>query len=705
MESNSTSLKIFINWVDTYTGYNLSRHLYNSRNPDANVVSDIEPDADVTDEFLRRSIKFEIYGTVKSTNTTKSMGHIYKVLNRFNQMELIECFNSCDVVIFDISDDPEQIDEAKFALHGKNADIRPSEEEEEIDVSVVVLPFTEDDYRRRKPHPNYKRHWLFEKDVIRIGRFKPEALKTYVISSGLKYGMGEDILFHYFKTAWMNASFLPCIGNGKNKIPLIYITDLALLLQNLIEKNGTSPMYILAVDGQTTHLDSIVKAISEKLTTGAMRRISLENALLINGLKSRHLDYLTCDLLMESTIMTYLSFEGGLLPHISKVIQEFKETHGLEPIRIFIHGPPGAGQKQISENIASYYKVHPLFVKDVIQEKILKLKKIAVSESDLLKNVNLEEEAEEEEEENEVEDESTAGDESDEDEAVVSLRILQAQEYLKSLKESLEKNNGELEDKLILNIVQEKLASKPCQNQGFALYGYPETSFQAKDLFTNLTEIEEVFGLGVVIMPELVVNLDAPDSFLKEKLILLPEVELVEQYGSEEALFHKLSEFRRLNTSDDSILSFFDEQETRIEIIDISTVESNKVILDRVKRLLGSPRNFGLSPEETEKQLRMKAEQTLKDQIAAKLNAEEEERQESHRKLAEVRIQEEQMLEAQSLPMRNYLMQHVLPVLSHGLLECVKIRPQDPINFLAEYLFKFTPVEFPTPSTNKHVDS
>lgn len=32
------------------------------------------------------------------------------------------------------------------------------------------IPFTEDDYRRRKPHPNFKEHISAEKTVIKMGK-------------------------------------------------------------------------------------------------------------------------------------------------------------------------------------------------------------------------------------------------------------------------------------------------------------------------------------------------------------------------------------------------------------------------------------------------------------------------------------------------------------------------------------------------------
>ncbi|CAF4778511.1 unnamed protein product [Pieris macdunnoughi] len=53
--------------------------------------------------------------------------------------------------------------------------------------------------------------------------------------------------------------------------------------------------------------------------------------------------------------------------------------------------------------------------------------------------------------------------------------------------------------------------------------------------------------------------------------------------------------------------------------------------------------------------------------------------------------EEEAALAAASEPMRNYLINHIFPTLTPALLEVAKLRPDDPIDFLAEYLFKLNP--------------
>lgn len=59
--------------------------------------------------------------------------------------------------------------------------------------------------------------------------------------------------------------------------------------------------------------------------------------------------------------------------------------------------------------------------------------------------------------------------------------------------------------------------------------------------------------------------------------------------------------------------------------------------------------------------------------------------------LEEAQMQEEKMLAVQCEPLREYLIQYVFPILAEGLIEVARIKPNDPVDFLAEYLFKMNP--------------
>lgn len=50
--------------------------------------------------------------------------------------------------------------------------------------------------------------------------------------------------------------------------------------------------------------------------------------------------------------------------------------------------------------------------------------------------------------------------------------------------------------------------------------------------------------------------------------------------------------------------------------------------------------------------------------------------------LVDVACQELELLEAHALPLRSYLMRIVIPPLSEALLDCSKIKPEDPVDYL-----------------------
>jgi adenylate kinase family enzyme len=45
---------------------------------------------------------------------------------------------------------------------------------------------------------------------------------------------------------------------------------------------------------------------------------------------------------------------------------------------------------------------------------------------------------------------------------------------------------GRLENQYIIRFFKQRLLSKPCQNQGFILDGFPKTEDQAKELFARM---------------------------------------------------------------------------------------------------------------------------------------------------------------------------------------------------------------------------
>jgi len=165
-----------------------------------------------------------------------------------------------------------------------------------------------------------------------------------------------------------------------------------------------------------------------------------------------------------------------------------------------------------------------------------------------------------------------------------------------------------------------------------------------------------------------------------------------------------LAAYREANLEYDSCLqSYLDEQEIIYFPVDIvpDTSPSMQGTVTYICSLLGKPRNYGITREE-EEALRnaQQLEQTMYDlkereELALLETRELEERrkniQDWMEKLAKVKKEEFQREESALIPLRMYLMAHIVPTLTKGLIDVTRARPDDPIDFLAEFLFQNNP--------------
>jgi len=84
-----------------------------------------------------------------------------------------------------------------------------------------------------------------------------------------------------------------------------------------------------------------------------------------------------------------------------------------------------------------------------------------------------------------------------------------------------------------------------------------------------LEEDEEAGELAYdrLIMPKLIVALEASDDFLRERVINLPEIVVVGTHNTDEAFTRRLTDYRTINTDEDTVLNYFDELEFHPERI------------------------------------------------------------------------------------------------------------------------------------------
>ncbi|XP_068874317.1 adenylate kinase 7 isoform X5 [Aphelocoma coerulescens] len=584
--------RVFLNHLDSYCGRSIGQYLSScvvgatlgspeEEEEDEN-GSDVEVPTTSNEEI------YEIVGTLSKPGSTnpRFAKETYVVSSR---EALLSHLLECEIVVYNITEDVHQIEEATWAASALHKKIETfAKQKLFILVSTIMTwgntkppdpenpetPLSDEDFRKRKSHPSFMDYINAEKHIAKLGKTNKEKFSTYVVASGHQYGAEEGLFHYFFKMCWLGETpAIPVFGDGNNIIPTIHICDLAAVLQNVADHRPEF-QYILAVDTSMHTLEELVK---EKIVA--------------------------------------------------------KEPDNVRA--------DGEGEDDVEEE-----------------------------------GENIEE----------------------------------AKELLDGIKENMKQNKGRLGDEYLIKVMTDKLMSMPCRNQGYVLDGFPETYAQAMELFKvedDEEEEEETKGkmpkFNKIIIPEFIFSLTASDEFLINRIINLPESVVAGTRYTEDQFLQSLKLFRKLNTDDTTVLNYFDELEIHPQFIDVAVYEDseNRLTVPKIIQKIGEPRNYGLTDEEKEVLERQAAEERLVKEAQEKAEQERKEAEERaermarweewNKQLEEVKRQEQELVEAQSIPLRNYLMKNVMPTLMQGINECCRIRPDDPVNFLAEYLFKNSP--------------
>ena len=614
-----------------------------------------------------------------------------EIIRSDDLLALKKALLSSDVIVYDLSSSPREATSALKVLLKYDYAENPEDETEKVLIGVSSLlswagnsvPLPTDGtegstpldmpvlsaavLEDRKPHPNYKAQVTVENLIINKGNIKKDKLKTYVIWPGVLYGCGEGVLHSLFKCSWTGShKQLPVYGNGKNKIPMIHISDLAGVVLSIAQKRPELTTFVAVDQAETTLLD-VITAISTVLQEGEVRHCSQDEYLAFTTEQNEshlHTIYLKLNLKMQFARGEAIGYgpEGeawqyktGLVDKIGKVVDEYRFWRGLQPMRVLFFGPPASGWVMTAEG-------RLILSQDFADEYQVKLIKP-----------------------NEV---------AEEYKQMVSLELGQ------KLREAMEAG-GTAPPELVREAVQRKLQTPACRNQGWVLDGYPATRAEAELLF----DVDRVPVEGEppaedeppptqdpptkpVPVPETVFSLSASKEFLQKRIAALTEEEATAMGQTADEFEAAYEEFEKENPTDEAglvggVVALLRDSKAKgcLRIVDIQLENELSFVQDQLRLSVGEPRNYDPNQARREREAAAKARAEQREREAEKKREAEESAGRAEReakakadkeKLARLQAEERESLHLRSQPMRKYLMENVLPTLTKGLQEVVR---------------------------------
>ncbi|KAG2521365.1 hypothetical protein BBO99_00006620 [Phytophthora kernoviae] len=241
-----------------------------------------------------------------------------------------------------------------------------------------------------------------------------------------------------------------------------------------------------------------------------------------------------------------------------------------------------------------------------------------------------------------------------------------------------------------------------------------ETASPAVDVEAMLSRLKPQRHVQI---PNRVIVLQAPREMLEIRAQALSESEAELSDNTQDAFARRFDDFE---ASIEALETFFENPRSHtkatqpktdatdgIEVLELS-MKNEHAYCDEttfaapIQRYMEqgghAPRNFHPTRSELREQLRIAENQAREAEVrAAQCTREQDALDEAAQqaKLAKERArlellqrEEAELLETRAKPLRTYLMDTVLPALTEGMLEVVKVQPTDPIDYLAEFLFR-----------------
>jgi len=292
----------------------------------------------------------------------------------------------------------------------------------------------------------------------------------------------------------------------------------------------------------------------------------------------------------------------GMRMKIRMLETEFNSFRGLKPVKIFITGPPASGKTYYADQLAKYYNIPRVAVKELVDE-VFRLAAI---------------------------DEETAGEDKLTNDCRTKLEELKAnmEEAINEKRADMEEpedgwpeiviTNAEISvpDELLWEVLRLKLGENDCRNRGYILDSFPRRYRGARHAFLmkppkegedEEEEEEEELEEGQepnfdkhvkndAIFPGSIIVLEGADECLIDRVRELPEDSIVGTHYNETDMRRRIKEYRVANNStvaEPAVQDFFREQGIKFFREDILTrakdsFNSFKIYIERNEK----PFNF-----------------------------------------------------------------------------------------------------------------
>ena len=506
---------------------------------------------------------------------------------------------------------------------------REGEEEEEEEDAEPEQPIVEDEYLTRVPLDIVKDQYRMECRALQLND-ELERLKVYIFGVGLLYGLGEHILFPFFRKLWEAKG--DTFPSSKAHISCMNVENLGVAVKQLLEnppdeENQHPPYYILS-EQQCPTLRAIGKAFSRVLSNGKTSELQ-------EDIPELHKLILTTELASESTFLgevdeEELHYAAGIIECAAKVVDEFRAKYHLEPLKVLVVGPPASGYDKIAQKISD--RIGAPFVDPL---------------------------------------------------ALVEDAKKESSEFGEEIRQMIEENEGKVNDEIICKVAHKRMAQRDCRNYGWVMSGYCDSVERAQQIY-DVGEEEEP-SPHFEHIPTHVIVLEGKDKDLEKTAALTSD--------DSEGFKKALRRYRKHNTGEENIFNFFDDRAIPSLICDAyGDIDESINEFIGPKRDFGRPiEEIEAERAEAERIQREKEEAEEKER-QERLAGQTEEWDKGDgvhdsvvRKLAD---DEELFLASKAKVLEEFLDESVLEHVAAGIIEVAETMPEDPIDALAAFLFK-----------------